>query len=256
MPRLLVARGAAGRQQLLGVDLRTGARRVIRLPELRSGRRLVELLPLASGAVAGIVADDAEWSPAASTPAPDPRVYLWPGSDFRWPARLLGRATAIYPSPVPGRLWLSTAKHRAGVTTFTVRELDTQGRQTSPPRSLGPHRWVQGFVAGGRALTTELLPVGARRGPGWLELVDARTGHPVRRLGPVGATMATAQGRLVGHNSGCARRPTRDLDAAGGRAWLVDCATLGVINVETGQRWRSVDGRGWTIPMPISLDGR
>jgi hypothetical protein len=138
LPRLLVARGAAGRQQLLSVDLRTGARATIRLPELRPGRRrLVELLPLAGGAVGGIVADDAEWSAAASTPAPDPRVYLWPGSAFDRPAKLLGLATAIYPSPVPGRLWLSTAQHRAGVTTFTVRELDTQGRQTSPPRSLG-----------------------------------------------------------------------------------------------------------------------
>jgi len=41
--------------------LRTGARRTIRLPELRPGCRcLVELVPLAGGAVAGIVADDAE----------------------------------------------------------------------------------------------------------------------------------------------------------------------------------------------------
>ena len=202
------------------------------------------------------MADDAEWSAAASTPAPDPRVYLWPGSAFDRPARLLGRATAIYPSPVPGRLWLSTAQHRAGVTTFTVRELDTQGRQTSPPRSLGPHRWVQGFVVGGRVLTTELLPVGARRGPGWLELLDVRTGRVVRRLGLVGATMATAHGRLVGHHTGCARRAARNLDAAGGPAWPVGCATLSVVNVDTGQRWRSVDGRGWTIPMPISPDGR
>ena len=144
------------------------------------------------------------------------------------------------------------------MTTFTVREPDAAtGRQASPPRSLGPHRWVQGFVAGGRALTTELLPLGTRPGPGWVELVDARTGRRVRRLGPVGATMATAQGALVGYNTGCARRPApRARYGASGPAWVVECAALSVVNVETGQRWHAVDGHGWTIPMPLSPDGR
>jgi hypothetical protein len=256
-PRLLVARGAARRQQLVTVDLRTGVRRTVRLPELRPGRRrLVELLPLAGGAVAGIVADDAEWSQASTKLPPEPRVYAWPSSDFDQPGRLLGRAAAVYPSPAPGRLWLSTVRNRAGVTTFIVRELDARGRQTSPPHSLGPHRWVQGVVAGGRALTTELLPLGAHRGPGWLELLDARTGRLVRRLGPVGATMATAQGSLVGYNIGCARRPARRRYGVGGPEWLVECVALTVADVETGQRWRSVDGRGWTIPMPLSPSGR
>ena len=34
------------------------------------------------------------------------------------------------------------------------------------------------------------------------------------------------------------------------------CAALSVVNVETGQRWRGVDGHGRTVPMPISPDGR
>jgi hypothetical protein len=38
-PRLLVVRGATGRQQLVSVDLRTGARRTVRLAELQPGRR-------------------------------------------------------------------------------------------------------------------------------------------------------------------------------------------------------------------------
>jgi hypothetical protein len=255
--KLLVARWAAGRQQLVSVDLRTGARRTVRLPELRPGRRqLAELVPLVGGAVAGVVADDAEWSPASTTLPPEPEVHAWPSSDLDRPGRLLGRASEVYPSPAPGRLWLSTASVRGGVTTFTVRELDAvTGRQTSPPRSFGPYHWVQGFVAGGRALTIELLPLGVR-GPGWVELVDVRTGRPVRRLGPVGATMATAQGALVGYNTGCARRPARGRYGAGGPEWVVECAALSVVDIESGRRWRPVDGRGWTIPMPISPDGR
>jgi hypothetical protein len=144
------------------------------------------------------------------------------------------------------------------VTTSTIRELDAvTGRPTSPPRSLGPHRWVQGFVAGADALTIELLPVGARRGPGWVELVNARSGRPVRLLGPVGATMATAQGSLVGYNTGCARRPaSRARYGASGATWVVEWAALSVANVQTGQRWRCVDGHGWTIPMPFSPNGR
>lgn len=107
------------------MDLRTGARRTVRLPELHPGRRrLVELVPLADGAVAGVVAD--EWSPASTKPPPEPRVYAWPSSDLDRPGRLLGRASAVYPSPSPGRLWLSTARIRGGVTTFTVRELDAE----------------------------------------------------------------------------------------------------------------------------------
>jgi hypothetical protein len=258
--RLLVARGDPGARSWSAWTCAPapGAPCTVHLPELRPGRRrLAELVPLVGGAVAGVVADDAEWSPASTTFPPEPGVYAWPSSDFDRPGRLLGRASEVYPSPAPGRLWLSTASVRGGVTTFTVRELDAvTGRQASPPRSLGPYRWVQGFVTGGRALTTELLPLGARRGPGWVELLDARTGRPVRRLGPVGATMATAQGSLVGYNAGCSRRPALGRYGAGGPEWVVECAALGVVNVETGQRWRSVDGRGWTIPMPLSPDGR
>jgi hypothetical protein len=36
----------------------------------------------------------------------------------------------------------------------------------------------------------------------------------------------------------------------------VECAALSVANVQTGQRWHAVDGRGWTVPIPISPDGR
>jgi hypothetical protein len=82
-PRLLVAREAAGRQQLVSVDLRTGARRTVHLPELRPGRRrLAELIPLAGGAVAGVVADDAEWSQASNEIPPEPRVYAWTTGDL------------------------------------------------------------------------------------------------------------------------------------------------------------------------------
>jgi hypothetical protein len=82
-PRLLIAREAAGCQQLVSVDLRTGARRTVHLPELRPGRRrLAELVPLAGGAVAGVVADDAEWSQASNEIPPEPRVYAWTTGDL------------------------------------------------------------------------------------------------------------------------------------------------------------------------------
>jgi hypothetical protein len=68
--------------------------------------------------------------------------------------------------------------------------------------------------------------------------------------------MATAQGVLVGYNTGCAHRPPRARYGAGGPNWMVECAALSVVNVQTGQSWRGVDGRGWTIPMPISPDDR
>jgi hypothetical protein len=134
---------------------------------------------------------------------------------------------------------------------------------TGPGTPCSPRPWKRslgrtaGFVAGGRALTAELLPLGTRRGPGWVELVDARSGRPVRRLGPVGATMATAQGPLVAYNTGCTRRLAPQARyGAGGPEWVVECAALSVVDIATVQRWRSVDGHGWTIPMPLSPDGR
>jgi hypothetical protein len=261
--RLLVARGAAGRQQLVSVDLRSGARRTVRLPELRPGRRrLAELTPLAGGAVAGVVADDAEWSPASTTLPPEPRVYAWPGSDFDRPGRLLGRATETYPSAAPGRLWLSTASVRGGVTTFTVRELDTQGRQTSPPRSLGP------------------LPLGAglrrrrprphhRAAPGWRPPRPGLGGAGRRAQWPPGPP-AGAGRRHHGHRPGppgglqhwlCPevgpRAVRRRRPGVGGA-----CAALSVANVETGRRWHAVDGRGcrlWAVaarsPSTTSMAG-
>jgi hypothetical protein len=95
--------------------------------------------------------------------------------------------------------------------------------------------------------------VGARRGQGWLELVDVRTGRPVRRLGPVGATVASAHGPLVGYNAGCTRLR---YGRAGGPEWRMECATLRVLDVETGQRWCDMDAHHWTVPMPLSPDGR